>query len=443
MENMFRSIIQRGGMRGAGLGVGALLVALLVSSAPVSAEPNCCSDARRAPPDYRFNPYGTGGADVLTVSPHGRLSIQQAIEAVKDGGVVRVEPGVYDETLRIRKGVTLQTTAQSTDQTRTVIRPSNLRASCLHALLSGNRPQAVNIRGIDFEMSGARGKPCVHFESQNPAGHFELTNSKVTGDGQTFGNFGNSNGGAVTGGVAVLIDGGTFKIERSTISSGTVGIHVVRSAGAQNDIRYNYVTGNGTGIRAEGGSGVQIASNLVQGNSTGIYAFIEGGRVTGNLVSRNYNTGMQIVYANLANGTLPTDQVTSNNINDNYFGLLLSAAADDQVVRSSAADLVLSDRAIERGQDLATRCSGDTRDSLLCSLMNTTVVNNCIYTNEVGVMTRDHALRRQEIGNNIVYNNRHYGWWGMFKGSARKACERQEYNYGQSITAMLSSFGFW
>ncbi len=446
MGNHFRSAPRLAGLRGSGLrslgmGFSALVLMLLTASVPASADPNCCSDAAKAPADYHYNPYGSGGAAVITVSPHGRLSIQRAIESVREGGTVRIEPGVYDETLRIRRGVILQATAPSTDQTRVVIRPSNLTKPCLYARLDG-RDQLVAVRGLNFEMAGARGNACVQFESSG-GGRFELSNSKVTGDGQVWGSFGNSNGGAVSGGAAVVIDGGSFRIERNTISGGIIGVHVRRAGGGQSDIRYNSISGNGTGIRVEASRNVQITSNLVQNNSTGIYTFVEGGRVNANLVSRNYGTGMQLVYANLVEGGAPPDQVSSNNITDNYYGLLLSAAADDQMVRSEAADAVLSDRALRAGDELATRCSGGARDTLLCTMMNVTIINNCVYSNEVGVLTRDRALRRQEVGNNIVYNNRLYGVWGIFKGTARKACERQEYNYGQSITSMLSSWGFW
>ena len=410
-------------VRWAGVGAGLLLAAMLASSAPVSAHPDCCSDAAKAPPDYRF---GESGPSIVTVKEGSGPTIQQALNSVSSGGVVRVEIGTYSRergTLVIRKSVTLEALSQG-GSGRPII------PQCLRVEMSGRASENVTVRGLDFRAPPTQAEPCINVTNAGNSGQFRLADSRVT---------------LINGNADVVrINGGTFTLERNILTGAGgagVGIGIVKSAGVGNAIRYNMVAGNQVGIAVSSNGNVDAASNVLQRNAVGIDTAVEGGRFHSNMLA--YNTiGIRAAYSGVDterySGTvagLPKNFITENNIFGGYQNamgiVVLTGISGFDSPSEPDSDSWMS----RRRQPF--------RVHFIDSLMSTTIVNNCIYGQSVGLATsRDgthmDSVPKKYAGHNVVYAS---GGWSKAKGREQDECKRREFNYGESVTAVLNNWG--
>jgi serine/threonine protein kinase len=131
--------------------IAAALVAATAVIAPVLRREVAEGDvSQRATPPVLLRPSAAGGGGGATAA-----TIQAAIDTVAPGGTVQVLPGIYTETLRITKGLTLEASGERTGPV--IIAPRGTPESAI--VVETTEP--VTIRALTVRVPGAYGVRAV------------------------------------------------------------------------------------------------------------------------------------------------------------------------------------------------------------------------------------------------------------------------------------------
>lgn len=215
----------------------------------------------------------------------GFSSIQSAVDAVADGGVVVVLPGVYNENITLSRAVAIQ----------------------------GDRGPGAGVRIIPADTS----RPCLSYKPTNPQDHAMISNVQffpsggMVGDNGLRAAAGQVNGALNASGAAPCIEarGGVFTLMESTVDG--AGRHA------------------GTLVNIMGGTAL-LEKNTITGGRRGVFVnqdhpLWDRALLIDNVVSDNAREGVHLtgVSSMLATGNL---------INDNGAGLIYNGHGDATVV---------------------------------------------------------------------------------------------------------------
>jgi len=199
-------------------------------------------------------------------------SIQKVIDRSPSGTVILLEPGVYKESLQIRKdNITLQGSGASDDGTL-LVPPDSYPSNACTRFTGGSgvcvlatrvdHGQVVNpakddtVTGIKFK--GFKSMGVFAYGTMN----LSITNNAAVDNGEYgFARF-NSSGGLVQ--------------SNSASGSEEAGVYVGDSPNAQAIVRGNTVSGNQFGIFIRHARHVEVAYNTADGNCEGILVFDDG-----------------------------------------------------------------------------------------------------------------------------------------------------------------------
>ncbi|MEL6789729.1 MAG: right-handed parallel beta-helix repeat-containing protein [Pseudomonadota bacterium] len=202
-------------------------------------------------------------------------SINAAIEAVAEGGVVYVMHGVYNESITLKKSIFLQ----------------------------GDRGPGPGIR-INAPMN----EPCLSFQPKSPVSHAVVANVKFSAKINSGadacvnvkrGVFTLKESDVLGSGVrpAIKISGGTVTLEKNRIAAGSEGVFVEQSHSlSQSFIIDNHINRNKIGVDIASGSysdvviaGNEIFDNLDSGVKSSGYG---GAKLIGNKIRNNKGAGV-------------------------------------------------------------------------------------------------------------------------------------------------------
>lgn len=221
-------------------------------------------------------------------------SIQQAVNAVADGGVVLVMPGVYRENIELFRGVTLQGDRGSGAGVEII--PTDSSKPCLtfdpvnfndHVMVSNitfrpgsvlNTDDVIDT-GAGLVNAGSTARPCVDVRD----GVFTMVESTV-------------DGGRAHRGDLVSISGGTALLEKNKITGGRRGISVAqthalwdRTLLIDNIVSDNFVEG----VHLDGVASMLATGNLINANGRGlVYNGRGAATLVGNKILNNTSHGV-------------------------------------------------------------------------------------------------------------------------------------------------------
>ena len=215
------------------------------------------------------------------VEPSFRFhSISEAVRAVGPGGIVRVNRGVYIESLKITKPVTIvgrvDTPAEGNQALNIVVK---LQAPpdqpCVNVNVKGDG--YVSLRQISL-VAGQQNvqHACVELED----GSLAIKDATITAPNYVS---------------ALLARGGNLTVETSTISGGREGILITARDGAGTYYigSNNLITGNITGVKIDGLAQANIVGNDISGNAADGVVYYQGrGSVIGNTIHSNTRSGL-------------------------------------------------------------------------------------------------------------------------------------------------------
>ena len=221
-------------------------------------------------------------------------SIQAAVDAVADGGVVVVMPGIYNENITLNRGVSLQ--GDRGPGAGVEVIPANANAPCLqfqplnfndHVLVSnitfrpGSRLSTKSIvdTGDVFLNGSGDSAPCVDVMG----GVFTMVESTIDGEGSHRGDL-------------ISIKGGTALLEKNKVTGGRRGISVAqthalwdRTLLIDNIVSDNLVEG----VHLDGVSSMLATGNLINSNGRGlVYNGRGAATLVGNRILNNTSHGV-------------------------------------------------------------------------------------------------------------------------------------------------------
>lgn len=112
--------------------------AVLIASVLALLAAGCAGGTPQATP--------TGSADVVEV-PKDAATITEAISLVREGGLVLIDPGTYDESVTVDKA---DVTVRGTDRNAVVIDGEGLRSNGIQVIASGVRIQNLTVKNHTF-----------------------------------------------------------------------------------------------------------------------------------------------------------------------------------------------------------------------------------------------------------------------------------------------------
>ena len=269
-------------------------------------------------------------------------SIQSAIKAASTGDKVLIEPGKYEETLKIDSSLTLKGKSGGN------ILISGVRES-RPVIAVG--PSRVDVALNNLTLSGAKGDLCADIsKAVCPSGISVTGKSTVTIQGSKI--IDNDRGGIIAVDSAQvlvegskIVDNGRFGVwlsasahismENTFIAENKTGI--TASKGAQVDVENSKIVRNkGFGLTSFGMSKLRLTSINISNNGKGglraensSAAILEGNTFTG-------NRGAAILLNSSASATLNENTITSNhvgisNLSDGNLGLKLNEISNNSI----------------------------------------------------------------------------------------------------------------
>ena len=215
------------------------------------------------------------------IGPSFRIhSISEGIRAVGPGGVVHVDQGLYVESLKITKPVTI--------------------VGRVNKPVEGNRPLDIVVK-----LQAPPDQPCVNVNVQGD-GYVSLRQISMIAGQQNVQHacvelengslaIKDSTIQAPNYVSALLARGGNLSVETSTISGGREGILVTARDGTGTYYigSNNAITGNITGIKIDGLAQANIVGNDISGNAADGVVYYQGrGSVIGNTIYNNTRSGL-------------------------------------------------------------------------------------------------------------------------------------------------------
>src|SRR4051794_35645672 len=203
-------------------------------------------------------------AEAKTINVHKGQSIQAAIDAAKPGDTVRLGPGVYKQSLLIKKRLTLRgRRATLTNPSTTPKIPCNMGGKAVGVCVVGKgdftkgtvtkRVRNVRITGLTFRGFAAEG--VFAFGTRN----LRVDHSVLTKNG-SYGAFS-------------LASKGTAFTDDVASRNAAPGLYVGDSPGANVAIRRNRSSKNlGEGILLRNATGGTVSHNVLSGNCAGLFA---------------------------------------------------------------------------------------------------------------------------------------------------------------------------
>lgn len=200
-------------------------------------------------------------------------TIADGVKAVGSGGIVRVHPGIYVESLKLTRPVTLVGLVTRPGENSVKIQAPQ-DAPCVEVDVEGQG--FVSIRQIDMQ-AGSQNvqRSCVELEN----GYLSIKDSAILGPSYVS---------------TVLARGGHLSLESSSISGGREGILI--ASGDGNSTYYivaNNITNNITGVRVDRLAQANIVGNRIFANSDDGIVYYQGrGTVIGNDICQNGDAGL-------------------------------------------------------------------------------------------------------------------------------------------------------
>ncbi|MFZ1991686.1 MAG: right-handed parallel beta-helix repeat-containing protein, partial [Alphaproteobacteria bacterium] len=215
------------------------------------------------------------------VGPSFRFhSISEAIKAVGPGGIVHVDQGLYVESLKITKPVTIvgrvNKPVEGNMPLEIVVK---LQAPpdqpCVNVNVHGDGYVSLRQIGMIAGQQNVQ-HACVELEN----GSLAIKDSTIAAPNYVS---------------ALLARGGNLTVETSTISGGREGILITARDGTGTYYigSNNAITGNITGVKVDGLAQANIVGNDISGNAADGVVYYQGrGSVIGNTIHDNTRSGL-------------------------------------------------------------------------------------------------------------------------------------------------------
>jgi parallel beta-helix repeat protein len=291
--------------------IAACVLGLGMASAPAGASPSdgfWIGGSSSGPgPDFggpgRYDTRGPHEVEVGVGSSFRYHSIMDGIKAVGAGGIVHVDQGLYVESLKITKPVTIvgrvNKPIESSKPIEIVVKlqaPPDEPCASVDVKGSG----VVSLRQISM-IAGPQNvqHACVELE----AGSLAIKDSTITAPNYVS---------------ALLARGGNLSVETTTVTGGREGILITARDGAGTYYigSNNTITRNITGIKVDGLAQANIVGNEISNNAADGVVYYQGrGSVIGNTIFNNNSAGLVLqnspqsptvrfnkIYQNVGNG---------------------------------------------------------------------------------------------------------------------------------------------
>lgn len=238
------------------------------------------------------DPDGSGPATVFGVNAF--TTIQEAIDAVADGGIVRVEEGIYAGGINVDKSVTISF-LNTAERGHAVVTGGDLTVATNN--LQGFGAFAINASDVTIKSLTLRGSGSA--TDSNYGIYIVGANSSIQ-------ILSNAISGFVRAGITTEFAGGSSNnlIERNIITMvGTSGVGVYLQSGANNVLDCNTIIGGHANVTLDSETNATLRGNTLTGGDIGIELFeseaplvfpLIGTQINFNNITNHETAGLQL-----------------------------------------------------------------------------------------------------------------------------------------------------